>query len=75
MFVTTLQLDNFDWSNIMHVLKVVYGRVSFTSRRIHNLLAPPFPYVGIQFTALFHTPPLLTSFVYSIAAPTIDCVF
>jgi len=33
------------------------------------------PFVGKQLTALFHTQPPLTSLVYSIAAPTVNCVF
>ena len=38
----------------------------------HALLAP---YVGKQFTALFHTKPLLTSLVYTNVAPTMNCIF
>jgi len=33
------------------------------------------PYVGKQLTALFHTQPLLKYLVYSIAAPTVNCIF
>ena len=74
MFVTTLELDNFDWTDINARFKACL-REGLIHKWKDTLVAPPFPYVGIQFTALFHTPPLLTSFVYSIAAPTINCVF
>ena len=39
----------------------------------HTLLAPPLPpYVSKQLIALFHTQPLLTSLVYSIAARMVN---
>ena len=33
------------------------------------------PYVGKQFTALFHTQPLLKHLVYSTAAAMVNCIF
>ena len=46
------------------------------SRVLAYIASPTSPrYVGKQLTVLWHTQPLLKYRVYSIAAPTVNCVF
>ena len=61
MFVTTLGMDNFDYTKMKNS-QLVCGRGSFTSGNITSPTSPP--YVAKQLMALFHTQPLFSSFGY-----------
>ena len=61
----------------MHILKIHSLSMGEAHSRLLAYIASPTspPYVDKQLTALFHTQPLLKYFVYSIAAPIVNCVF
>ena len=73
-FVTVLEMDNFDCTNIKKMYSFSLGGAH---SRVEAYMARPTspPYVTKQFTVLFHTPPLFTALVHIYVAPTINWVF
>ena len=75
---TALKMDNFDCTKInAHFKKIHTLSTGGVHSRVLAYIASPTssPYVSKQLTAPFHTQPLLKSLVYSIAAPTVNCLF
>jgi len=63
---------------ITHHLKKIHSlSTGGAHSRVLAYIASPTspPYVGKQLTALFHAQPLSKYLVYSIAPPTVNCVF
>ena len=77
MFVTTLEMDNFDCTKMNAHFKKFTAclREGLIHEWKQALLAPPLPYVAKQLTALFHTQPFFSFLVYGNVVPTIYCAF
>ena len=76
MFVTTLGMNNFDWTKMKaHLYHSLFMGGSHS--QVEESITSPtsLPYLAKQLTALFLTQPLFSSFGYCSVVPMIYCIF